>query len=408
MTFDIEFVRAQFPAFETDDGRKMAFFENAGGSYACAPVIGRLHRFYRERKMQPYWPARPSKLGGEEMDEARQRLSSWMGIEQDELSFGPSTTQNTYVLSQAFRQMLRPGDAIIVTNQDHEANSGPWRRLAEAGIDVREWGIDKETGRLDPQGLKNWLDDKVRLVCFPHCSNIIADINPVAEIVAIAKEAGAYTCVDGVSYAPHGLPHMDELDADIYLFSTYKTYGPHQGIMVIRRELGEKLPNQGHHFNAGALYKRFTPAGPDHAQVAACAGIVDYFEALYDRHFKDSTVPLVDKGKAVHKLLRSREEQLMQPLLDYIKDKNSLRLLGPGEAEERAPTLSVTTQVPPQDLAERLAARQIAVGGDNFYGQRPIEAMGLDAQVGVLRMSFVHYTSENDISRLIQALDDIL
>ncbi|NDH27562.1 MAG: aminotransferase class V-fold PLP-dependent enzyme, partial [Rhodobacteraceae bacterium] len=199
-----------------------------------------------------------------------------------------------------------------------------------------------------------------------------------------------------------------ELGADIYLFSTYKTYGPHQGIMVIRRELGEKLPNQGHHFNAGALYKRFTPAGPDHAQVAACAGIVDYFEALYDRHFKDSTVPLFDKGKAVHKLLRSREEALMQPLLDYIKDKNSLRLLGPGVAEERAPTLSVTTQIPPQDISERLAARQIAVGGDNFYGQRPIEAMGLDAQVGVLRMSFVHYTSENDIARLIQALDDIL
>ena len=407
MMFDIDFIRAQFPVFETKTGQDWAFFENAGGSYACGPVIERLNRFYRERKMQPYWPARPSYLGGEEMDEARARLSAWMGIDADELSFGPSTTQNTYVLSQAFRQMLAEGESIIVTNQDHEANSGPWRRLAEAGIEVREWSVNKDSGRLDPEGLKQLLDDKVRLVCFPHCSNIIADINPVKDIVKIAKEAGAYTCVDGVSYAPHGLPNTRELGADIYLFSTYKTYGPHQGIMAICRELGEKLPNQGHHFNAGNLYKRFTPAGPDHAQIAACAGIIDYFEALHDHHFQ-SNRSLSDKGHAVHRFLKSREETLMQPLLDYIKSKNSLRLLGPDQAQERAPTFAIKTQAAPQDINKRLAERKIAAGGDNFYGQRPIEAMGLDASVGVLRLSLVHYTSEEDVLLLISALDDIL
>ena len=407
MIFDIDFIRAQFPVFETETGQDWAFFENAGGSYACGPVIERLNRFYRERKMQPYWPARPSHLGGEEMDEARARLSAWMGIDSDELSFGPSTTQNTYVLSQAFRQMLEEGDAIIVTNQDHEANSGPWRRLAEAGIEVREWGVNKDSGRLDPEGLKKLIDDNVRLVCFPHCSNIIADINPVQSIVAIAKEAGAYTCVDGVSYAPHGIPNIRDLGADIYLFSTYKTYGPHQGIMTIRRELGERLPNQGHHFNAGNLHKRFTPAGPDHAQIAACAGIIDYFEALHDHHFQNKR-SLSEKGHVLHRFLKSREEKLMQPLLDYIKSKNSLRLLGPDKAEERAPTFALKTQVAPQEINKRLAERKIAAGGDNFYGHRPIEAMGLDAGFGVLRLSLVHYTSEEDVVRLIDVLDDIL
>ncbi len=247
-------------------------------------MIDRLTRYYRERKVQPYSAYDASCLAGEEMDEARMRLAAMLGVETDELSFGPSTTQNTYVLAQAFGQMLKAGDAIIVTDQDHEANSGPWRRLAERGIEIREWKIDPDTGNLSVDRLKNLLDGRVKLVCFPHASNIVAEINPVAEITALARQAGAMTCVDGVSYAPHGFPNVSALGPDIYLFSAYKTYGPHQGIMIVRREAGERLPNQGHYFNADVLYKRFTPAGPDHAQVAASAGMADYVDDLYAHH----------------------------------------------------------------------------------------------------------------------------
>ena len=241
-------------------------------------MVDRLTRFYRERKVQPYHAFEASRLGGEEMDEARARLAALLGMAGDELHFGPSTTQNTYVLSQAFGQWFKPGDAIIVTNQDHEANTGPWRRLADRGVEIREWKIDADTGHLPIEALAALLDERVKLVCFPHASNIVAEINPVREIAALAHEAGAYVCVDGVSYAPHGLPNINALGADIYLFSAYKTYGPHQGVMTIRRGLAEALPNQGHYFNAGALTKRFTPAGPDHAQIAACAGIADYID----------------------------------------------------------------------------------------------------------------------------------
>ena len=281
-TLDLTFVRSQFPAFSQPGLKDQSFFENAGGSYACAPVIDRLARFYRERKVQPYAPYTAAQAGGAEMDEARTRLAALMGVQRHELSFGPSTTANTYVLAQAVRRWLKPGEAIVVTNQDHEANSGPWRRLAEDGVEVREWQIDPVTGHLDPARLKPLLaDGRVRLVCFPHCSNVVAEINPVAEIVALAHAAGAATCVDGVSYAPHGLPNVAELGADIYLFSAYKVYGPHQGIMVIREDLGFRLPNQGHYFNGETLYKRFTPAGPDHAQIAASAGMADYFDAFH-------------------------------------------------------------------------------------------------------------------------------
>lgn len=407
MKLDLDFVRAQFPAFAQPSLQGQAFFENAGGSYPCRQVVDRLTRFYRERKVQPYAAYSPSRIGGEEMDEARDRLAAMLGVESDELSFGPSTSQNTYVLAQAFGDRCKPGDAIVVTDQDHEANSGPWRRLAERGLEIREWKLDPDTGHLPLERLEALLDERVKLVCFPHCSNVVAEINPVAEIAARAHAAGAFVCVDGVSYAPHGFPNVGALDADIYLFSAYKTYGPHQGIMVVRRALAEQLPNQAHYFNADVLYKRFTPAGPDHAQVAACAGIVDYVEALAVHH----GAPSAETGERVafaHDLMRAHESKLLQPLLDYLADKNSVRLLGPRRAGARAPTVAMVAREPGEGIAARLAGKGIMASGGGFYANRCLEAQGVDPRHGVFRASFVHYTSHEDVARLIRELDDIL
>ncbi|WP_252731385.1 aminotransferase class V-fold PLP-dependent enzyme [Lentibacter algarum] len=403
---DIDWVRAQFPAFDTAALQGQAFFENAGGSYTCRPVIERLMRFYTERKVQPYAPYEASTLGGEEMDEARARLAAMMGVASDEVSFGPSTTQNTYVLANTFRQFMKPGEAIIVTNQDHEANTGPWRRLADEGIEVREWTVDADTGHLEISDLEELLDENVRLVCFPHCSNVVGEINPVSEITAAAHAAGAFVCVDGVSYAPHGIPNVDELGPDIYLFSAYKTYGPHQGIMVIRRTLGMTLPNQGHYFNADSLYKRFTPAGPDHAQVAASAGMADYMELMAAHHAIAGDTAV--KAAGVHDLMRAHEVKLLQPLLDHLSAKNSVRLIGPSKAGNRAPTVAVELAGSGEAAAAELAKHGIMAGGGDFYAVRALKAMGVDPEKGVLRLSFTHYTSEAEVGKLMQALDDVL
>lgn len=408
MPLDLAYVRRQFPAFSQAGLGDQAFFENAGGSYACGPVIDRLTRFYRERKVQPYAPYAAAQAGGAEMDEARARLAAMMGVATVELSFGPSTTANTYVLAQAVRRWLKPGEAIVVTNQDHEANSGPWRRLAEDGVEIREWQIDPVTGHLDPARLVPLLaDGRVRLVCFPHCSNVVAEINPVAAIVAMAHAAGAATCVDGVSYAPHGLPDVAELGTDIYLFSAYKVYGPHQGIMVIRRPLGEALPNQGHYFNGGTLYKRFTPAGPDHAQIAASAGIADYFDALHAAHFGTEPNPS-RRAAAVHDAIRAHEIAVTQPLLDYLAARNDVRLIGPRQADRRAPTVAVALDRPAAPVCAALARDGINCGAGDFYAVRPLTAMGVDLERGVLRLSMVHYNSPSDVTRLIAALDRTL
>jgi cysteine desulfurase family protein (TIGR01976 family) len=407
MTIDSAWVRAQFPAFAEPSLQGQAFIENAGGSYTCKPVIDRLFRFYTQRKVQPYAPYEASTLGGQEMDEARQRMAAILGVDTDEVSFGPSTTQNTYVLAQAFGQMLKEGEAIIVTNQDHEANTGPWRRLAERGIEIREWQIDPDTGALETDALENLLDDKVRLVCFPHCSNVVGQVNPVTEITALAHAAGAFVCVDGVSYAPHGFADVGNLGPDIYLFSAYKTFGPHQGIMVMRRALGKLLPNQGHYFNGDTLYKRFTPAGPDHAQIAASAGMADYVDGFYAHHIGGSA-DAAGRGAAVHDLMRSHETTLMQPLLDAVKSRNSVRLLGPDQAEGRAPTVALALNRSGLEAATQLAGYGIMAGGGDFYATRALTAMGVDPVQGVLRLSFTHYTTTAEIDQLLNALDDIL
>ncbi len=282
------------------------------------------------------------------------------------------------------------------------------RRLADDGVEVREWQIDPVTGHLDVDRLVPLLaDGKVRLVCFPHCSNVVAEINPVAAIVALAHAAGAVTCVDGVSYAPHGLPDVGALGADIYLFSAYKVYGPHQGIMVIRAALGMRLPNQGHWFNSETLYKRFTPSEPDHAQVAASAGMADYFDALHAHHFAPEP-DAARRGALVHDLIRAHEVAVCQPLLDYLAARNDLRLIGPRDAGRRAPTVAVALDRAAEPVSEALAGHGINCWAGDFYALRPLTAMGVDLERGVLRLSMVHYTSAEDVSRLIAALDQVL
>ena len=409
-SLDVDFVRSQFLAFAEPSLQGRAFFENAGGSYTCRQVIDRLHRFYTERKVQPYGRYAASAAGGAEMDEARERLAALMNVETDELSFGPSTSQNTYVLAQAFADTLSPGDAVIVTDQDHEANSGAWRRLETRGMEIREWHIDPESGQLALDRLAEILDDQVRLVCFPHCSNIVGQENPVAAIAAMAHEVGAVTCCDGVSYAPHGLPDVGGLGTDIYLFSSYKTYGPHQGIMVIRRDLADRLANQAHFFNAGSRYKRFTPAGPDHAQVAACAGMADYIDALYAHHHGGDTAP-AERARAVARLQRGHEDRVLAPLLDYLSSRNDARILGSaslGGEMGRVPTVALHTAKPAHEIATALSGHGVMAGEGDFYAVRTIGAMGCDPDAGVLRLSFVHYTTDAEVQQLMKGLDACL
>lgn len=396
-------IRAAFPAFAEPSLEGQAFFENAGGSYTALQVLTRLEGFYRRTKVQPYGVYPASVAAGEAMDLAFERIAAALNVTADWIHFGPSTSANTYVLGQAFGGWLKAGDAIIVTNQDHEANTGAWRRLASKGIEVREWRVDAQTGRLDLAGLEALLDEKVRLVAAPHCSNIAGEINPVAEIAARARAVGAVTAIDGVSYAPHGLPDLAGLGADIYFFSAYKVYGPHQGIMAIRPSLAAQLPNQGHYFNDDKPRYRLTPVGPDHAQIAACAGIADYLEFV--AQVAGEAVEGQTPFRRAHAAMRAQEMALAEPLFEFLRARRDLRIIGPVDAAIRAPTVALALDEPGAQVAKRLARHGIMASGGHFYAYRLLEAVGIDPAHGVLRVSFTHYTSPGEIERLISALE---
>ena len=396
-------IRAHFPAFAEPSLQGQAFFENAGGSYMSRQVMDKLDHYVRATKVQPYGFYPASQEAGAAMDLSFTRLAQALNVTADWIHFGPSASANTYVLANAFGSWLKPGDAIVVTNQDHEANSGTWRRLANRGIEVREWQVDPQTGRLSLAALDTLLDAKVRLIAATHCSNVAGEINPVAEIAARAKSIGAVTVIDGVSYAPHGLPDLQALGADIYFFSAYKVYGPHQGVMAVRPDLAMSLPNQGHFFNDDKPRYRLTPAGPDHAQIAAASGIVDYLETVAE--IAGNSVEGETAFRRAHTAMRLQETILAAPLLDYLRKKNSVRIIGPDDPAVRAPTIALGLAEPGAAVAARLAKHGIMAGGGHFYAYRLLEAVGIAPTHRVLRLSFTHYTSPEEIDQLIAALD---
>jgi cysteine desulfurase family protein (TIGR01976 family) len=404
---DIDFVRQQFPAFSEPSLAGFAHFENAGGSYACAQMIDALHHYYTTTKVQPYYCFEPSIGAGQEMTRARERMGSWLNVAPDEVHFSASTSQNSYVVAQALRDYLQPGDEIIVTNQDHEANIGVWRRLEAQGIVIREWQVNPQTAELEDKGLDALLNEKTRVVAFTHCSNIVGSINPVREWADKIHAVGALAFVDGVSYAGHGLPDVEALGADIYFFSLYKVYGPHLGVMIMRDALNKALPSQGHFFNVGSATSRFTPAGPDHAQIASVNGVIDYFEAIDAHHF--SATDKSSKARRVGALLHSSEIEILKPLLNFLKKRTAIRLIGKDTADNRAPTVSFTVHgVDPAVIAEKLAEQNIGIANGNCYAYRLMEALDIPPDQGVVRLSFVHYTSAEEVSRLITALESVI
>ena len=408
MKLDIPFIRAQFPAFAEPTLQGWAFFENAGGSYPCTQFIHKLTDFYMKNKVQPYYPYPASNKAGKMMDASYQRMAEYLNVDASEIHFGPSTTQNVYVLANAMRPMWKDGDEIIVSCQDHEANAGAWRRLADRGMKVVEWHVDKETGLLRLEDLDRLFTNRTKMVAFPHCSNVIGYFNPVTQISERAHAHGALCVVDGVAAAPHGFPDLKTLGADIYLFSLYKTFGPHLGLMYVKKALIKKMENQSHFFKEGITRSMITPAGPDHAQIGSVSGILDYFDAVYEHHFEESVVP-PKRNRAINTLFYEHEQLLLERLLAFLRSRDDVRIVGPTSALGRAPTVAI---IPRNKSIEAvyttLTQHKLMLGTGDFYAVRPLMDMGIPNPPGVLRISFLHYTSMEEIDQLIAGLTDAL
>ncbi|HEX4871308.1 MAG TPA: aminotransferase class V-fold PLP-dependent enzyme [Nevskiaceae bacterium] len=405
---DHAFVRARFPAFAAPGQAGCLYLESAGGSFVCHEVIERLQGYYRAFRVQPGYPYPRAQAAAEQVEQGYARLAGYLGLPADWIHLGPSTSQNLVVLAAALASRCAPGDELVISAQDHEANRGPWRRLAERqGLQLREWPVDPRSGCLDPAALWPLLGPRTRLVAYTHCSNLVAEVHAAAALNAELRRAGILSVVDGTALAAHGFPDLAALAADVYVFSLYKTFGPHQGLMALSPALAMALDNQGHHFNDALLRKRLLPAGPDHPQIAAAAGIADYFDAL-DAHHHPAAAP-AGRAERVRALIQSAEQALLQPLLAAVAAEPRLRLLGGTDPATRAPTLALRpVRGSARALASALQARGLQCAAGHFYAVRLLASLGIDPADGVLRLSLAHYNTPAEIETVIAALSAAL
>jgi len=407
-TLDTAFVRKQFPPLSNG----WAFFENAGGSYVPQSVIDRVHSYMSDLQLQPSWTFGPSADAVARIAEGKRLMAALIGAEADEIIVGSSTTLNVYLLTQALRPGLKPGDEIVVTNLDHEANVGAWRRLAEFGVVIREWQIDPKTGLLDPAALDALVGACTRVVAMSHCSNIVGSFNDVAAIAAKVHAAGGLVSVDGVAAAPHRAIDVKELGVDFYAFSLYKTFGPHLGLLYVKRELWKDLAPQNHFFIPEAPDK-LLPGGANHELTAGLVGIADYFDLLDRHHFQGPENEFHGRVARVYRLIEVHERRLGERVLAYLRAKPGIRIIGKQsmaeESAARAPTISFTVAGRcSQDVAEALNKLNIAIGFGDFFARRCIEALGLTPEDGVVRVGIAHYNDDADVDRLLAAFDKVL
>ena len=410
VSLDIDYVRAQFPAFSDPLSAKWSFFENAGGSYVPYNVINHLNHFMTSTKVQPYAEFDTSTIAGNNMDKATELFAKMINANKDEIIIGASTTMNMYVLSNAIRHFLKPGDEVIVTNQDHEANVGAWRRLKEHGAVIKEWKINSENAELEISDLESLLSDRTKIVAVTHCSNIVGSMNDLKSITKLVHQYNAYIIGDGVSYAPHGFPDVKDLDVDFYAFSLYKTYGPHLGLLYGKKEILDQLPNQNHEFLEGDVPYTLNPGGPNHEELSCLIGVYEYFNNLYHHHFSEDEASVRLKIERVNDLISKHEEEIANPLLAYINSRDDISLIGKNKIENknRAPTIAFTVnKKSSKEISSELVKNGIATRNDNFYAWRCLKALGIDTEDGVVRTSMVHYNTHEDVNKLIKALKKI-
>ena len=407
-TLDIEFVRNKFPVFKNSKTKDLAFFENAGGTYVPDTVINKLNKFMIETKVQPYGDFPPSIEAGDEMDNSINKIAELLNIGKDEFIIGPSTTMNMFLLSRGIKHWLNKGDEIIVTNQDHEANIGAWKKLEDEEIIIKEWLLNKDSAELEIEDLKLLINEKTKIICVCHTSNIVASINNLKEIVDLAHQNDIKVVGDGVAYMAHDLADLKGIGLDFYGFSLYKTFGPHLALLYGKKELLEETKNLNHEFLSKEIPLTLNPGGPNHEELACLSGLTDYYEDLYNHHFSNQKLNLYEKAKEIFKLVYSHEEQLMEKLFSFLKSKNNVKLIGKSThlRNERMPTVSFTVKDKSSlSIAQAAGKNGIGIRNGDFYAWRCLKGLGIDTDDGVIRISMVHYNSMEEVEKLINFLE---
>jgi cysteine desulfurase family protein (TIGR01976 family) len=407
---DIEFVRNQFPALE----REFVFMDNAGGSQTLKKVAERISGYLLHHNVQLGASYQVSREAGEKLTYATKQVSNFINASRpEEVVIGPSSSMLLRVLSWCISKQWQEGDEVIVTNTDHEANVSPWTDLKDKGINVKVWKANPESLELEISDLKKLLNKRTRLVALTHASNILGSINPIREIAKTVHKSGALICVDGVAYAPHRRVDVRKLDVDFYVFSWYKTYGPHLAVMYGRYHQLYKMDGINHYFftKKDVPYK-FQPGNFNFELTYSLLGIIEYFEEFFKHEFpKEKKVDFQEKMDKIFELISRHEERISKPLITYLIEHPDIKIIGRNTAdrEKRVPTISfVHRTLKSNEIVEKIDDYRIGIRFGDFYAKKLIEDAGLKEKNGVVRVSLVHYNTPDEVQRLIWILKKII
>lgn len=404
---NLDLVRAEFPALQ--DG--CVYLDNAGGSQVLKRVADRVSDYLLTSSVQLGASYAQSQAAGERVLAARRSVAQLINAPaDDEVVMGGATTSLMFLFTQALLPGVKPGDEIVVTNTDHEANIGCWMRLRQAGAVVKVWEVNPQTLALDLADLDRLLSPRTTWVAMTHASNILGTVNPVAEVAQRAHAVGARLCVDAVAYAPHRLVDVQASGADAYVFSFYKVFGPHYAVLWLKRDLLLGLPSLNHYFIGPEVVPyKLQPGNVNYELSYGCIGISDYL--VHVGNTLGATGTERQKMQAAFDAFEAHENRLAERLLAYLRSKPSVRVIGHDSAADgqRVPTISfVAGQQSSEAIVRHVDQYGIGIRFGDFYAKRLIEALGLQAQGGVVRVSIAHYNTLDEIDRLIQHLDEVI
>jgi cysteine desulfurase family protein (TIGR01976 family) len=390
---DVAAVRSQFPALAA----RAAFFDGPGGSQVPQPVIDAMTGYLRDSNSNLGGAFRTARESDAVMERGRAAAADFTGGEPEGIAFGANMTTLNFQLAHAVARTLEPGDEIVVSALDHDANISPWLLVAEDhDLVVRTAPLRADDVTLDLDALEGLIGERTRVVAFTLASNAVGSIPDAARIAEAAHSVGALAWADGVHLAPHRRLRARELGLDVVLCSPYKFFGPHLGIAAIRPDLAESLPADrvrpaaehpsGHRFEAGTQ---------SHEAIAGATAAIEYLRGLGDGDL-DSAFALIEE----------HETQLTARFLSGLPD--GVVLYGIRTPEARTPTFCFNVDGrPPREVAELLAEQDLYVWDGNYYALEPMRALGIEDSGGAVRAGFLHYTTEDEVDRLLEALGEL-
>jgi cysteine desulfurase family protein (TIGR01976 family) len=407
---DLTWIRAQFPALAQEvNGHPAVFFDGPGGTQVPQRVIDAVADYLIHHNANTHGAFATSRRTDETIDAARAAMADFLGCAADEVVFGPNMTTLTFAISRAFGRDIRPGDEIVLTRLDHDANVAPWKALEEQGAIIRMVDIDTEECTLDMADMARAIGPRTKLVAVGYASNAVGTINDVATITRMAHAVGALVYIDAVHYAPHGPIDVRALDCDFLACSPYKFFAPHMGVLYGKREHLARLRPYKVRPASDDVPDRWETGTKNHEGLAGVTAAIEYLAELGQR-IKPATTrraALVQAMEAIKAYERGLSEQLIAGLL-AIPGLTFYGISDPARFDMRTPTVAVRLAGrTPRELADALGRRGIFCWDGNYYAINLTERLGVESDGGMLRIGLVHYNTAEEIELLLEALNEL-